>query len=86
MSYMRINERLDKFHHGPPHPFEDAGVFSDILTSIHIAMVKCLFLVNRSCIHTGLKVSPQVKIKRIQMCGGHAVVLLYLSIGPDRCY
>jgi hypothetical protein len=29
MSSMRFNARLDTSHHGPPHPFKDAGVVAD---------------------------------------------------------
>jgi hypothetical protein len=53
MSSMRFNARLDASHHGPPHPYKDAGVVKNRLTGIHNATVKCLFVVNRSCIHTG---------------------------------
>jgi hypothetical protein len=55
--------------HGPPHPFKDAGVVGDSLTVIHSAMIKCLLLVNRSCIYKGFEVFPQVKIQRIQIWG-----------------
>jgi hypothetical protein len=54
MSSMKFNARLDTSHHGQPHPFKDAEVAADILTGTHIAVVKCLFVVNRSCIHRGL--------------------------------
>jgi hypothetical protein len=50
---MRLNARLDKSHHSPPHPFKDAGVVEDSLTGIHNAMVMYFFVVNRSCIHKG---------------------------------
>jgi hypothetical protein len=53
MSSMRFNAPLDTSHHGPPHPFKDAGVVEDSLTGIHNAMVKCLFVDYRSCIHKG---------------------------------
>jgi hypothetical protein len=84
MPSTRFNARLDTSHHGPPHPFKDAGVAADGLTGIHNAMVKCLFVVNRSCIHKGFYVSPQVEnpedsnlvsVKAMQC------VLLYLPIG-----
>jgi hypothetical protein len=45
MSSMRFNARLDTSHHGPTHPFTDAGAVADNLTDIHNAMVKCLFVV-----------------------------------------
>jgi hypothetical protein len=53
MSSMRFNALLDMSHHGPPHPFKDAGVVADSLTGIHNAVVKCLFVVSRRCIHKG---------------------------------
>jgi hypothetical protein len=53
MSSMIFNAPLDTSHHGPPHPIKDAGVVADSLTGIHNAMVKCLFVVNRSCIYKG---------------------------------
>jgi hypothetical protein len=51
MASMRFNARLDTSHHVPPHPSKDAGAVADSLRGIHSAMVKCLFVVNRSCIH-----------------------------------
>jgi hypothetical protein len=86
MSSMRFNARFDTSHHGPSHPRRDAGVVTDTLTGIHNAMVKCLFVVNRSCIHRGLGVptgknpedSSQVSVEVMQW------VLLYVPIGHDR--
>jgi hypothetical protein len=51
MSSMIFNARLDTSHLGPLYAFKDAGVVADSLTGIHNAMVKSLFVVNRSCIH-----------------------------------
>jgi hypothetical protein len=53
MSSMRVKALLDTAHHGPSHPFKDAGFVVDSLTGIHSAMVECLFAVNRSYIHKG---------------------------------
>jgi hypothetical protein len=50
---MRFNERLETSHHGPPHPFKDAGEVADSLTGIHNAMVGCIFIFNRSYTHNG---------------------------------
>jgi hypothetical protein len=50
---MRFNARLDTSHHGPSHPFKDAGVVADSLTGIHSAIVKYFCAVHRSCIHKG---------------------------------
>jgi hypothetical protein len=52
---MRFNARLDTSHHGPPHPFKDAGVVADSLTSTNNAMF--FFIVDSSCIHVFLCVS-----------------------------
>jgi hypothetical protein len=54
MFYMMFNARLDSSHHGPPHPFKDAGVVADSLTGIHNAILKCLFVVNRRCMNKGV--------------------------------
>jgi hypothetical protein len=53
MSSMRFNEHLDTSHDVPPNPCKDAGVVAGSLTGIHNAMMKFLFVVNRSCIHKG---------------------------------
>jgi hypothetical protein len=81
---MRFNARLDTSHHGPPHSFKDAGAVADSLTGIHSAM-KCLDVVNRSCIHKGLQMSPHVNIQRIQVrrAWRPCSILLYLSIRHD---
>jgi hypothetical protein len=67
MSSTRFNAGLDTSHHGASHSFKDAGVVVDSLTGIRNAIVKRHFVVNRSCIHKGFSVSPQVKIQRIQI-------------------
>jgi hypothetical protein len=36
---MKFNARLDTSHHGPSHPFKDAGVVAVSLTGIHNANV-----------------------------------------------
>jgi hypothetical protein len=51
MSSLRFNARLDMSYHGLLHLLKDAGVVADKLTVIHNGMVKCIFAVNRSCIH-----------------------------------
>jgi hypothetical protein len=56
MSSMGFSARLDTSQHGPPYPFRDAGIDVDSLAGIHTAMVKCLFVVDRSCIHKGFQV------------------------------
>jgi hypothetical protein len=52
-------------------------------------MVKCLFVVNRSCIHKGLWVSPTGKNPEdSNLASVEAIqwVVLYLSVGHDRRY
>jgi hypothetical protein len=58
---MRLNARLDMYHHGSPHPSKDAGVVPNSLTGIRNVMAKCLFVVNKSCIHNGFYVFPTGK-------------------------
>jgi hypothetical protein len=58
MSSMKFCSRLVTSHHGPPHPFKGAGLYANSL--------KRPFVVNRSCIHKGFQVSPQLKMQRIQ--------------------
>jgi hypothetical protein len=53
MSSKRLDALLDTSQHGSLHPFKDVGVVADSLTGIDNAMVKCLFVFNRSCIHKG---------------------------------
>jgi hypothetical protein len=49
MSPTRFYAGLNTYHH--VDPFRDAGIAADSLTGIHNAMVKCLLVVSRSCIH-----------------------------------
>jgi hypothetical protein len=63
MSSMRYKARLDTSHYGPPHPFKDAGVVANSLTRIHNTTVKCIFFVNRSCLHKRFQAPPQLKIQ-----------------------
>jgi hypothetical protein len=81
---MRFSACLNTSHHGPSHPFKDAGVVADSPTGIHSAMVKSLFILNRSGIHKGFYVFPEdsnlARVETMQW------VLLYLSVSRDRCY
>jgi hypothetical protein len=84
MTSMRFDAHLDTSHHGPPHPYRDAGAVADNLTGIHNAM--CLFAVNRSCIHKGFLDVLTGKIPDdANLAGVEATqwVLLCLSIGHD---
>jgi hypothetical protein len=85
---MRFNVRLDTSHHGPPHRHKDVGAVADSLTGIHNAMVKCLFVVNRSCIHKVFRCPQGKSSEDSNLVSVEAMqwVLLYLSNGHDRCY
>jgi hypothetical protein len=85
---MKFNARLSTSHRGPPHPFKDAGVVADSLTGLHNAMVKRLFLVNRSCIHKDFRFPTGKNSEDSSLVSVEAVqwVLLYLPNGHDRCY
>jgi hypothetical protein len=88
MSSIRFSARLDTSHHGPPHPLKDVGVVADSLTGIPNAKVKCLFFVNRSCIHKGLCVptGKNPEDSNLVSVGAMQWVLLYPCIGHDRRY
>jgi hypothetical protein len=72
---MRFNARLDKSHHGPQHPFKEAGVAADSLTAIHNAMLKLLYGV-----YTRI-----ICVSRRGEGGGHERAFIYLLIGHNRC-
>jgi hypothetical protein len=84
MSSIRFNARLDASLHGRPHPFRDAGVVADSLTGIHNVM-KCIFFVNRGCIHKGFTrmMSSHVKSRGYKSGerGGHAMGPPSVTIG-----
>jgi hypothetical protein len=84
----RFNAHLNTSHHGQPHPFKDAGVVADSLTGIHNAMVKYLFVVNE--LHTqgflGVPTGKNPDDSNLASVEAMQWVLLYLSIGHDRCY
>jgi hypothetical protein len=89
MPSMRFNARLDTSRHGSPHTLKDAGVVPDSLTDIHSAMVKCLFVVNRSCIHKGflcVHTDKNPEDSNVASLEAMQWVLLCLSVGHDRCY
>jgi hypothetical protein len=79
---MRFSAHLGTSHHGPSHPFKDAGVVVDSLTGIYNAMVKCLFIVKRNCIGTtkNPRDSNLANVEAMQW------ILFNLSIGHDRYY
>jgi hypothetical protein len=69
------------------YPFRDAGVAADSLTDIHNGMVKCLFVVNSSCIHEGFYVSPRVKNPDEKLLANARTMqwaFFHLSIGHDK--
>jgi hypothetical protein len=89
MSSMNFNARRDTSHHGPPHPLRDVGALADSVTDVHNVMVKCLFVVNRSCIRKGFQVSSTGKNPEDSNLAWSVEAMqwvLYLSIGHDRCY
>jgi hypothetical protein len=53
MSSTTFNDCLDMSDHGALHLLKGTGVVAVTLTGIYKAMVKRLFVVNRSCIHKG---------------------------------
>jgi hypothetical protein len=77
---MRFNARLGTSHHGPQHPFKDAGVVADSLTGIH----------NAEELHTyggfGVPTAKNPEDSNLASVETMQWVLLYLSIGHDRCY
>jgi hypothetical protein len=82
MSCVKFNARIDMYHPVPQHLF----VVADSLIGIQNMLVKCLFVVNRGCIHkrfldvpTGNK-SNGVKMECVDTMQW---VLLYVSIGHD---
>jgi hypothetical protein len=90
MSFMRFNARFDTSYHGPPHPFKDAGLVADSLTGIHNAMMRCLFVVNRSCIYVlrflGVPICKNPEDSNLASLVAMQWVLLCLSICNNRCY
>jgi hypothetical protein len=62
------NARLDTSHHWPSHSFRDGGAVADSLTCVHNAM-KCLIVINRSCINNRVLMPPEVKIQKVQVWG-----------------
>jgi hypothetical protein len=85
MSSMKFNARLDTFHHGPPHPCRDVAVVAGSLTGICNAMVKCLFVVNRCCIHKGVPTGKNPEDSNLTSVEAMQWVLLYLYICHDMC-
>lgn len=62
----RFNARLDISHRGPPHVSKYAWIV-DSPSGIYNAMLKCLFVDNRNCIHKIFLVSPQEKVQNIKI-------------------
>jgi hypothetical protein len=61
MSSTRFSVHLDTSHQGQSHPSKDSGEVADSLTGIHSPIVKCLFVVKRSCIHKEFLAVPAGK-------------------------
>jgi hypothetical protein len=81
MSSMRFRARLDTSHHGPPHPFKNAG---------HPLYDGAVPLCCQQELHTqgGLGVPTRKRPKDCNLTSVEAMQwgLLYLSLGYDRCY
>jgi hypothetical protein len=88
MSSMRFNACLDTSHHGSPNPFRDAVVVADSLTSIHNAMVNCLFVVTGAAYTRDFRCHHRKNPEDSNLASVEAMqwALLYLPIGHDRCY
>jgi hypothetical protein len=86
---MRFNARLETSHNGRQHPFKDPDVAKDGSAGIQNAMVKCLFVVNRRCIHKRFLDIPTGKNpedSNLNSVETMQWILLYLSICHHRCY
>jgi hypothetical protein len=59
MSSMRLNVSHDMSHYRPLHLFKDAEIVVGSLTGIPNAVVKCLFVDNRNCIHESTSKNPE---------------------------
>jgi hypothetical protein len=73
---MSFNARLDRSHHGPPHPCRDTAAVADSLPGIHSAKVRCLFVVDRSCI----------QYKRYQLSAEDSDMVWRPRIGSSSAY
>jgi hypothetical protein len=58
MTCVKFSACLNMSHHGLPHLFKDARVVAYSLADIQNAMVRCLFIVNRSYKHKRFWVGP----------------------------
>jgi hypothetical protein len=56
---MRFSSHLNRCHYGLLHLLRGAEVVADSLTCMHCAMVKCLFVADRSCIPKGSYITPE---------------------------
>jgi hypothetical protein len=75
-----LTARVDTSHHGPPHPFKDAGVVADILTGIHNATEAAYTR------DLGVPTGKHPEDSNLASVEAMQWVLLHLSIGHDRCY
>jgi hypothetical protein len=84
---MRFNAHHSKSHYELSKPFKNARLVAYSLRGIH-STLSCLFIVNGAA-HKGLKRPYKLKnLKDCSVASGEATqyVILYLSIGHDRCY
>jgi hypothetical protein len=83
---MRFNARFDMYHPVPLHLFMDAGVVADSLIGVQ-NMLKCLFVINRGCIHKWFLVIPTGNKSNgvtLECVDTTQRVLLHVSIGYCR--
>jgi hypothetical protein len=64
---------------------EDAGAVEDSLTDVHKAMVKCLSLANTQG-YLSFPNGKNPEDSKVASVEAMQWVLLYLSLGHDRCY
>jgi hypothetical protein len=90
MSSMIFSSCLDTSHHGPPHPFKDAGVVVGSLTGILCDGEVPLHCQQEPHTNTqefsGVSIGINQEDSNLASAEAMQCVLLYLSIGRDRCY
>jgi hypothetical protein len=85
MTSMRFNARFNTTHCRPPHCFRDVGAVADSLTGIHNAMVSTSSL-STGAAYTRVSTGKNPDDSNLQSVEAMQWVLLYISIGHDRCY
>jgi hypothetical protein len=86
---MRCSEHCDTFHHGPLHPFGDAGVVADSLDRHPECDGKMPFCCQQELHTQGFLAVTMSKIPEDSDWASMEAmqwVILYLSITDDGCY